>query len=114
VASVAVLHHLPLEAALRRFSELLRPRGVLLVLDIRPGGFLPADVVSLAASTALLLRHTGRPREHPHVRAAWVAHVRTDRFPPLAEVREACERVLPSAIVRSHLIWRYSLVWRKP
>lgn len=114
VSSIAVLHHLPLDAALRRFSDLLRPGGVLLVLDIRPGGFLPSDVVALAASTALLLRHTGRPREDPVVRAAWEAHGRTDRFPSLAEVREACGRVLPGARVRSHLIWRYSLVWRKP
>jgi SAM-dependent methyltransferase len=114
VASIAVLHHLPLDAALARFGDLLRPGGVLLVLDIRPGGFLPADVVALGASTALLLRHTGRPREDRAVREAWEAHCRTDRFPALAEVRAACRRVLPGATVRRHLIWRYSLVWRKP
>jgi SAM-dependent methyltransferase len=114
VTSIAVLHHLPLDAALRRFSDLLRPGGILLVLDIRPGGFLPADLVSLGASTALLLWHTGRPREDAAVRAVWEEHGRTDRFPPLGEVREACRRALPGADVRSHLIWRYSLVWRKP
>ena len=104
LTSIALLHHLPLDAGLRRFRDLLRPGGVLLVLDIRPGGFLPADLVSLGASTALLLRHTGRPREDPAVRAAWEEHGRTDRFPRLDEVREACGRVLPGARIRSHLI----------
>jgi SAM-dependent methyltransferase len=114
LAAIALLHHLPLEPALNRFRDLLRPGGVMLVLDIRRGEFLPADVLALGATTLLHLWHTGRLREEPAVREAWEAHGRTDRFPPPAGVREACARVLPGAHVRSHLLWRYSLVWRKP
>jgi hypothetical protein len=29
-------------------------------------------------------------------------------------VRDACEAELPGAKVRRHLLWRYSVVWRKP
>jgi SAM-dependent methyltransferase len=114
ITAVALLHHLPLEPALSRFRDLLRPGGVLLVLDVRPGEFLPVDLLALGASTLLCLWHTGRPRESQEARQAWAEHGRTDRYPPRAEVRAACERVLPGAAVRRHLIWRYSLVWRKP
>jgi SAM-dependent methyltransferase len=114
ITAVALLHHLPLEAALSRFRDLLRPGGVLLVLDVRPGEFLPVDLLAIGASTALFLWHTSRPRESEAARQVWAAHGRTDRYPPQAEVRAACSRVLPGAAVRRHLIWRYSLVWRKP
>ncbi len=33
---------------------------------------------------------------------------------PVGEVREVCRAVLPGAVVRRHLLWRYSIVWRKP
>jgi SAM-dependent methyltransferase len=114
VAAVALLHHLPLEPALTRFRELLRPGGVLLVLDIRSGDSLPADLLALGVSTVLHLWHNRRPRESAEAREAWEAHGRTDRFQPPAEVRAACADVLPGARVRPHLIWRYSLFWRKP
>jgi hypothetical protein len=32
----------------------------------------------------------------------------------LEEIRRVADEVLPGAIVRRHLFWRYSLVWRKP
>ena len=114
IAAVALLHHLPLEPALIRFRDLLRPGGVLLVLDVRRGEFLPADLVALGITTLLHLWHTGRLREAPDVREAWEAHARTDHFPPPSEVRAVATRVLPGATVRTHLIWRYSLFWRKP
>ena len=114
IAAIALLHHLPLEAALTRFRDLLRPGGVLLVLDIRRGEFLPADLAALGVTTLLHLWHTGRLREAPDVREAWEAHGQTDHFPPPAEVRRAAARLLPGAAVRTHLLWRYSLVWRKP
>ncbi len=31
-----------------------------------------------------------------------------------AEVRATARRLLPGARYRRHLLWRYSLVWRKP
>jgi SAM-dependent methyltransferase len=114
VASVAVLHHLPLADALRRLGELLRPGGLLLVLDLRRNGPIVADAGALAASLALGAWHNRRLREPAAVREAWAAHGRTDRYPSMAEVRAAGARALPGAEVRRLLLWRYSLVWRKP
>jgi hypothetical protein len=93
------------------------PGGTLLVLDIcRPRS--PADLaVSLLAvpgSRLLRLRHTGRLAEPAELRRAWEEHGRTDRYLTLAEVRAACARALPGARVRRHLLWRYSIVWRRP
>jgi SAM-dependent methyltransferase len=114
VASVAVLHHLPLADALLRLADLLRPGGLLLVLDLRRSGPLVADVGALGVSLALGAWRNGRLRESPDGREAWEAHGRTDRYSPMAEVRAVSARVLPGCAVRNHLLWRYSLVWRKP
>jgi SAM-dependent methyltransferase len=111
IATVAVLHHLPLDAVLARLRELLRPGGVLLVLDLRPTR-LPADLAAAAIATVLGAWHNGRRRPSAAEREAWDAHGSTDRYPAPAEVRAACARVLPGARVRSHLLWRYSIVWR--
>jgi SAM-dependent methyltransferase len=117
VVSIAAAHHLPLAPLLDRMGGAVVPGGTLLVLDVyRPRG--PADLaVSLLAvpgSRLLRLRHTGRLAEPPELRRAWEEHGRTDRYLTLAEVRAACARALPGARVRRHLLWRYSIVWRRP
>jgi SAM-dependent methyltransferase len=113
VASIAVVHHLPLADALRRLGDLLRPGGLLLVLDLRRSGPFVADLGALAVSLTLGAWHNGRLREPRAARGAGAAHGRTDRYPSMAEVRDACTHVLPGADVRRLLFWRYSLVWRK-
>jgi SAM-dependent methyltransferase len=114
VASIAVLHHLPLSDALLRLGELLHPGGVLLVLDLRESGPLVSDLGALAVSLAFGAWHNGRLRGSRAERDAWAAHARTDRYSPMAEVRAVCARVLPGSRVERLLFWRYSLVWRKP
>ena len=32
----------------------------------------------------------------------------------LREIRAACQELLPGAVIRRHLLFRYSLLWRKP
>jgi SAM-dependent methyltransferase len=117
VASIAAAHHLPLAPLLLNMREAVAPGGTLLLLDIyRPRS--PADMaVSLLAvpgSRLLRLGHTGRLAEPAELRRAWEEHGRTDRYLTLAEVRAACALVLPGARVRRHLLWRYSIVWRRP
>jgi len=55
-----------------------------------------------------------RLADPPELRRAWEEHGWTDRYLGLAEVRAACARALPGATVRRHLLWRYSIVWRRP
>jgi SAM-dependent methyltransferase len=115
VASVATLHHLPLAVALERLTGLLRPGGTLLVLDIVDGhrDSLARNVGAAAWAAWLRRRRTGQLQQPAEVLAAWDEHGRTDRYLPFAGVRDTCARVVPGAVVTRHLLWRYSIVWRR-
>ncbi len=119
VASIATLHHLPLGPMLAKMRDALRPGGTLLVLDLYRAGTVAdrvAGALAMPASRAIRLAKTGSlaGRQAPGLQEAWEEHGRTDAYPTLAEVRRACETELRGAAVRRHLLWRYSVVWRKP
>lgn len=120
VASITTLHHLPLAPTLRKMAGALRPGGTMLVLDLYRAQS-PADYLfgaaGFPASKALKLAKTGglTHRQSPALRRTWEEHGATDVYLTPAEVRDACaEAGLRGAKVRRHLLWRYSLVWRKP
>jgi SAM-dependent methyltransferase len=116
ITAVAVLHHLPLEPVLQRLKVWLRPGGAVVVLDLLASGYgwdLLWKVPAVATSSLLSLWWNGRLGPSREARAAWARHIKTDRYLALAETRRIAARVLPGAIVRRHLLWRYSLVWRK-
>lgn len=117
IATIATLHHLPMEETLARLSAALRPGGVLLVLDLyRPATLVDWGWRASAAVASPLLRawKVRRLRPPAPVRRAWAEHARHDVYPTLAEVRSLAARLLPGVSLRRHLFWRYSLVWRKP
>ena len=117
VASIATLHHLPLEGTLRKMAGALRPGGILAILDLYEASTwqgLLTGLLAFPVSAALRLVHTGRLREPRQVRLAWEAHGHHDIYPTLPQVRSVCEAVVPGAQVRRHLLWRYSIIWRKP
>jgi ubiquinone/menaquinone biosynthesis C-methylase UbiE len=116
VATIATLHHLPIKEVLPKLKRALKPGGVLLVLDLfQPDGILDAAASALAVPLSLGLRLTRRGRLRPprEVRRAWEEHGRHDTYLTLAQVREVCAEMLPGAEVTRHLLWRYSVVWRK-
>lgn len=104
VTCFMVLHHLDLEAGLRRLKELVAPGGTLVVI----GGARPSGPLDLW--WALL----GTIANHPArlVRGHWEPGV------PLKDAQETygrvwreSARILPGVRFRHHLYWRYSLVW---
>jgi SAM-dependent methyltransferase len=118
VTSIASLHHMDAEVALRRMSGLLRPGGVLAVVGLARDS-TPADLARAVpavigtrlhgAASGWRRRAAGRPPAatyQPPV--VWP--------PPLTyrEMRRLAARVLVGARYRRHLYWRYSLVWDKP
>ena len=116
VASIATLHHLPGEEMLLKMRGALRVGGTLVILDLyKSAGLVDvlAGMVAIPVSFVLRLIKTGHLRERRQVREAWVEHGRNDTYPTLARVRRVCARVLPGAEVRKHLLWRYSIIWRK-
>ena len=116
VASIATLHHLPMEEMLLKMKGALRPGGALVVLDLYQADGL-ADVLTSAAAMpvhlGLRVLKTGRLREPREVREAWAEHGKNDVYSTLAQIHRVCGRVLPGARIRRHLLWRYSIVWRK-
>ncbi|GAB7189920.1 class I SAM-dependent methyltransferase [Kineococcus sp. NUM-3379] len=114
VTAVASLHHLPLVPALRRFADLLRPGGRLLVVGLaRPVSaadllWEAAAVPANAARGAWLAarRRAGKPHEE--------GMPLRDPEASLAEVRAAAAQLLPGSRVRRRLYWRYTLDWSRP
>ncbi len=112
ITAVSSLHHMPLQPALQRFAELLRPGGVLAVV----GHYLPAPVSDLglelirlpanaAVGAALALRgRAGKPDDN-----GMPVMVPSTT---LADVRAAAQMCLPGARLRRGLFWRYMLTWR--
>jgi ubiquinone/menaquinone biosynthesis C-methylase UbiE len=131
IATIATLHHLPLREVLLKLKAALKSGGVLLVLDlfepakwhghparnlsIREGlidSFL--NLIALPVSVSLRLVHHRRLLPRREVRAAWNDHARHDIYPAMREVRVLCAEIFPGAKIQKHLLWRYSIVWRKP
>jgi SAM-dependent methyltransferase len=116
IASIATFHHLPLKEMLVEARDALTVGGTLLILDLYQQQGLAdslASVLAAPVSLALRLVKTGRLRQSCEVREAWARHGLHEVYLPLAQVRQVCARVLPGAQVRRHLLWRYSIVWKK-
>ncbi len=107
ITAVATLHHLPLIPALKRFRDLLTPGGTLAVIGLYRLHTLE-DYAWAAAGLPVsrMLRHW-----HGHDEVG--APIREPQE-TLGEIRTACDATLPGAVVRRRLLFRYSLIWRKP
>lgn len=124
IATIATLHHLPYAEILLKMKASLKPGGVLLILDLferarisnSPAEGLFDSVSNLCAipvSVSLRLLRHGRLMPRREVRDAWKAHEHHDSYPTMREVHSLCGRILPGAKIKKHLLWRYSIVWRK-
>ncbi|HEV2882626.1 MAG TPA: class I SAM-dependent methyltransferase [Pyrinomonadaceae bacterium] len=116
IAAVATLHHLPMAEILPKLKNALKVGGVLLVLDLfQPEGLSDAATSALAMPLSIglkLLRH-GRVMTPRRIREAWAEHGRHDTYLTLAQVHKVCAEMLPGAEVKKHLLWRYSIIWKK-
>lgn len=108
VVAVAVLHHMDMTAGLTRMRELLSPGGLLLIVGCA-ASTMPRDAVREAAAVAVNLvgRLGHRAWDHPSP-TVWPPPVTYD------QVRDESARLLPGSEFRRHLLWRYTLTWKKP
>jgi ubiquinone/menaquinone biosynthesis C-methylase UbiE len=101
------LHHMDFAAALTAMARVLRPGGRLAVIGLASDGSL-ADFVASAAGVPVNLFYravyqegnSGAPIKDPDM--TW------------GQVRATAKTLLPAVRYRRHLLWRYSLLWRKP
>ena len=114
VVGTGVLHHLPLEEALRTLAAGLRPGGVLVMVAL-PRTDLPREL-PLELLAAVLHRAVGLLLALRGRRWAGPPPGMPLREPELTvrEVRRRAAAVLPGVRVRRLLFWRYLLVWRRP
>jgi SAM-dependent methyltransferase len=115
VASLNTLHHVDSRLALRSMRDALRADGgTLLIADVldRPGlRHLP---INLVAGVVRWVRGTivERRTQRSALHAAYRKHGCGEAHPTLREARTLVEAELPGAVVRGHLLWRYTVVWR--
>jgi 2-polyprenyl-3-methyl-5-hydroxy-6-metoxy-1,4-benzoquinol methylase len=107
VTFVAVLHHLDLDAALRRARELLRPGGRLIVVGLSAN----KSVSDYLRSAALLPMIRLMSKVHHEARSVQVVALPpTESF---AEIKRTAIEVLPRARLRRAFYYRYVLSWTK-
>jgi 2-polyprenyl-3-methyl-5-hydroxy-6-metoxy-1,4-benzoquinol methylase len=113
IAFVAVLHHLPLQATLKKARELLRPGGRLIVVGISREARtdLPWSIASLILNP--IVGAVVNPRRSSKIPAHMTAPtaMAAESF---EEIALAAERILPGARLRRGLFWRYTLSWNVP
>jgi hypothetical protein len=105
-----------MRSVLARMKSALRRGGSLLILDLyRQQGLRDAfaSVLATPFSALMQLLRNGRLRQPAEIRRAWAEHGKHDSYLTLSDVRRFCDELLPGATVKRHLLWRYSVVWRK-
>ena len=113
ISCIAAIHHMPFTPALVRLRRLLAPGGVLAVLGLyRPvtaADYLREAAVAVVDTTVGAARHW-RDQRAGILPAAEVV-------PPdmgLDDIRTQSEQALGGSVIRRHLYYRYSLVYRAP
>jgi SAM-dependent methyltransferase len=71
------------------------------------------NLLAKVVSVSLRLTHHGRLRPPPEARAAWAEHEKHDIYPTMKEAHALCTEILPGAKIKKHLLWRYSIIWKK-
>lgn len=106
VASVATLHHLPdPAAALRRFSGLVAPGGVLVVVGLARSSTITDFACDAAGAVAhrWLQRHNGYWEHSAPI--ASPSHT-------YAQLRTCADAVMPDATFKRLPLFRYAVIWR--
>jgi ubiquinone/menaquinone biosynthesis C-methylase UbiE len=116
IISISTLHHLPLGETLEKMKELLKPDGILAVQDLvaDDGLFdMCRSVIALPVNISLRFLKSGCLFPPKELRNAWNEHGKGERYLTIDEVKAMRESHLPGASVHRHLLWRYTLIWRK-
>jgi len=107
IAAVAMIHHMPFEAAIARCASLLRSGGVLAVVGLaRNRSAVDYAFSAMSVPVSRLVR----------LRRGWWNTSANEIDPDMtfAEIRNAARALLPGVEVRRRFYFRYTLLWTKP
>lgn len=107
IVSNTALHHMDITVALERMKDLVRPGGTVAIVGWARSHY-PGDLIfDLAGALGT--------RVHKLTKTYWTHSAPVvliaDTF---RETRAIALEVLPGVRYRRHILWRYSLVWKKP
>lgn len=107
VCANTALHHMDFGAALTALARVLRPGGRLAVVGLTANGSISDYLGGAAGLPAHWMYRAVYRKSGPGVPIK-------DPEMTWAEVRMTARGLLPGVRYRRHLLWRYSLLWRKP
>lgn len=110
VCSVAAIHHMDFAAALAAMRDAVRPGGGLVVIGLANSAGLKDVLYGAAGVPGHVLHRRVLKRRSAGEPGAPLA----DPDMTWGEVRDEALRLLPGAVFRRHLLWRYSVVWHRP
>jgi 2-polyprenyl-3-methyl-5-hydroxy-6-metoxy-1,4-benzoquinol methylase len=111
IVSIASIHHMDLEAALRKMKLLLRPSGKLLILGLYQERTLvdyAYSAISVPLNFVFLKWHQPSTTVPTTMAPTLPAQL------SLKQIAVVANTFIPNFSLRRHLFWRYSLVWQKP
>lgn len=106
ITFVASIHHLPLRESLQKARQMLRPGGELAIVGLSANKTI-ADWTWAVLCTPAARLGSWLHRETRNIGVA-VAEPRES----LGEIRRVVDDVLPGAVIRRGLYYRYRLLWR--
>jgi SAM-dependent methyltransferase len=118
IACIAAIHHMPFTPAIGKLRDALAPGGVLAIIGLyrqaTMADYLP-DLAAIPANMAANAIIKTRARRHGSS-PAWQVNTAPVLGPQmtLPEIRHEARRLLPGAVIRRRLYWRYSLIYRQP
>ncbi|MEU9019296.1 class I SAM-dependent methyltransferase [Actinomadura sp. NPDC048394] len=110
VCCVAAIHHMDFAAGLTAMRDAVRPGGALVVIGLANNAGVKDFLYGAAGLPGHLLHSRVLKRKAAGEPGAPLA----DPDMTWGEVRDEALRLLPGAVFRRHLLWRYSIVWHRP
>ncbi|MCU1679495.1 MAG: methyltransferase family protein [Amycolatopsis sp.] len=115
ISCIASIHHMPFAETVTRLREALTPGGVLAIVGCYRQAtwvdYLP-DLIAIPANLAAnatvraITRYSGRPTTQVDTAPVTMPQM------TLPEIKRAAHRLLPGAVIRRRLFWRYSLIYK--
>lgn len=117
IVSIATLHHIPVENLLPALKSALKPGGKLVILDLLAQENWQdklSDFIAIPLHKLFQRMENNHLQQSPEAETAMRDHLLTDQYLTLSQARRIYTTSLKGAIIRKHLLWRYSMVWEKP